>query len=193
MFSSIHVDRKSIQRLTRIIAFIVLAFAFGYIQKVNYQTTYLSLTTMFGFKDWVQAISIAVVLIDAASIARAFTTEKNLANEPTVVQTLMYLWIGTSLVDGLLNWYFAAIEILPGFETPYGIGNAEYIAPVAVALIIWGLQFGITYFFGVSAENMFDDLGVFRKPGGQGAQKPFQPPPQNNQGPQPSLFGKPKP
>lgn len=185
--------RLNVKKLFRVAWFIIMAVAFWYIQKVNYISTYDSLGLMFGYPDWVRFISIAVVLIDAGSISRAFTSEKGLKNEPELVQTLMYLWLGTSILDGFFNWYFAAREIVPGFEAP-GLGSYAYtLVPIVVAVFIWGLQFGITYMAGIATENLFDDLGLFRG-GGGGHNKAM---PQNQQvsypkpKPSPEFFRKP--
>lgn len=143
-----------IRKLIPWISIVGLAIALLLFERVNYITTYESLAAAFGKGDWVVVLSLAVVITDIAALARIFTPQTG-RDEPRIVKVLLGIWFAVSFFDMFLSWYFAMLRMeSTQVQAPTVLSDvAIYIMPVIVAVLIWGIQFGLLYTFGMLLDR----------------------------------------
>lgn len=130
-------------------------------EKVNYTTTHESLQAMFGATEWVMFLSIAVVLLDIATLVRVLTPETDVRKEPIAIQILLLIWAGVNVFDASLNWFYAQLEMEQHtVQAPAAIAGMVWVFPVVTAFLIWGLQVGLLYFFAKMLEMAMKKAGL---------------------------------
>jgi hypothetical protein len=138
----------------------ILALGVGLVrfEQVNFITTYESLAALFGNGSWIGILTWGVVLTDIAALARIFTPETEGGKESNIVKSLWTVWLTVSFFDAGFNWYFASLEMeSTKIRVPVALHGFEWVLPIIVAVIIWGVQFGLLYFFGLLLDNALHD------------------------------------
>jgi len=128
----------------------------------NYSTTDFALTDLLGDLKfwgvrWATILAIAFCGIDFAGIARLFTPEGRVGDQPEVWY-LFGAWLIAATMNALLTWWGVSIAIV-NHET---LGNAVIarqtllkIVPIFVAVMIWLLRVLIIGLFSVAGEKYF--------------------------------------
>lgn len=138
--------RKKLTRVIPILLAVLLVVALGMFENVNYITTYESLAAVFGADLWVRVLAIAVVITDFAALGRVFSPPGESGEDPRIVKWLLVIWFAVSSLDVVLSWFFAALRMEQTVPVaPAAISDLVWIMPVTVALMIWGVQFGILH------------------------------------------------
>jgi len=128
----------------------------------NYSTTDFALTDLLGNLKfwgvrWATILAIAFCGIDFAGIARLFTPEGKVGEQPEVWY-LFGAWLIAATMNALLTWWGVSIAIV-NHET---LGNAVIarqtllkIVPIFVAVMVWLLRVLIIGLFSVAGEKYF--------------------------------------
>lgn len=128
----------------------------------NYSTTDFALTDLLGDLKfwgvrWATILAIAFCGIDFAGIARLFTPEGRVGDQPEVWY-LFGAWLIAATMNALLTWWGVSIAIV-NHET---LGNAVIarqtllkIVPIFVAVMVWLLRVLIIGLFSVAGEKYF--------------------------------------
>jgi len=128
----------------------------------NYSTTDFALTDLLGDLNfwgvrWATILAIAFCGIDFAGIARLFTPEGRVGDQPEVWY-LFGAWLIAATMNALLTWWGVSIAIV-NHET---LGNAVIarqtllkIVPIFVAVMVWLLRVLIIGLFSVAGEKYF--------------------------------------
>lgn len=149
---------------TMLVVLTTLALFAGlvFMERVNFTTTHDSLSAIFGAgKDWVLLLSIAVVILDIATLVRVLTPETDVRKEPIAIQVLLGVWATVNMFDAMLNWYFAQLEMeSSAVRAPAALADFMWVFPVVAAVIIWGLQVGLLYFFAKMLEAAMKKAGL---------------------------------
>ncbi len=128
----------------------------------NYSTTDFALTDLLGDLKfwgvrWATILAIAFCGIDFAGIARLFTPEGSVGEQPEVWY-LFGAWLIAATMNALLTWWGVSIAIV-NHET---LGNAVIarqtllkIVPIFVAVMVWLLRVLIIGLFSVAGEKYF--------------------------------------
>jgi len=128
----------------------------------NYSTTDFALTDLLGGLRfwgvrWATILAIAFCGIDFAGIARLFTPEGRVGDQPEVWY-LFGAWLIAATMNALLTWWGVSIAIV-NHET---LGNAVIarqtllkIVPIFVAVMVWLLRVLIIGLFSVAGEKYF--------------------------------------
>jgi hypothetical protein len=135
----------------------------------NYSTTDFALTDLLGNLNfwgvrWATILAIAFCGIDFAGIARLFTPEGRVGEQPEVWY-LFGAWLIAATMNALLTWWGVSIAIV-NHET---LGNAVVarqtllkVVPIFVAVMVWLLRVLIIGLFSVAGEKYFgqDQLNI---------------------------------
>jgi hypothetical protein len=128
----------------------------------NYSTTDFALTDLLGNLRfwgvrWATILAIAFCGIDFAGIARLFTPEGSVGNQPEVWY-LFGAWLIAATMNAMLTWWGVSIAIV-NHET---LGNAVIarqtllkVVPIFVAVMVWLLRVLIIGLFSVAGEKYF--------------------------------------
>jgi len=128
----------------------------------NYSTTDFALTDLLGNLNfwgvrWATILAIAFCGIDFAGIARLFTPEGRVGEQPEVWY-LFGAWLIAATMNALLTWWGVSIAIV-NHET---LGNAVVarqtllkVVPIFVAVMVWLLRVLIIGLFSVAGEKYF--------------------------------------
>ena len=128
----------------------------------NYSTTDFALTDLLGTLNfwgvrWATILAIAFCGIDFAGIARLFTPEGRVGEQPEVWY-LFGAWLIAATMNALLTWWGVSIAIV-NHET---LGNAVVarqtllkVVPIFVAVMVWLLRVLIIGLFSVAGEKYF--------------------------------------
>jgi len=128
----------------------------------NYSTTDFALTDLLGNLRfwgvrWATILAIAFCGIDFAGIARLFTPEGKIGEQPEVWY-LFGAWLIAATMNALLTWWGVSIAIV-NHET---LGNAVIarqtllkVVPIFVAVMVWLLRVLIIGLFSVAGEKYF--------------------------------------
>ncbi len=128
----------------------------------NYSTTDFALTDLLGNLNfwgvrWATILAIAFCGIDFAGIARLFTPEGRVGEQPEVWY-LFGAWLIAATMNALLTWWGVSIAIV-NHET---LGNAVIarqtllkVVPIFVAVMVWLLRVLIIGLFSVAGEKYF--------------------------------------
>ena len=128
----------------------------------NYSTTDFALTDLLGDLRfwgvrWATILAIAFCGIDFAGIARLFTPEDQVSEQPEVWY-LFGAWLIAATMNALLTWWGVSIAIV-NHET---LGNAVIarqtllkVVPIFVAVMVWLLRVLIIGLFSVAGEKYF--------------------------------------
>ncbi len=128
----------------------------------NYSTTDFALTDLLGNLSfwgvrWATILAIAFCGIDFAGIARLFTPEGRVGEQPEVWY-LFGAWLIAATMNALLTWWGVSIAIV-NHET---LGNAVIarqtllkVVPIFVAVMVWLLRVLIIGLFSVAGEKYF--------------------------------------
>ncbi len=128
----------------------------------NYSTTDFALTDLLGNLKfwgvrWATILAIAFCGIDFAGIARLFTPEGGVGEQPEVWY-LFGAWLIAATMNALLTWWGVSIAIV-NHET---LGNAVIarqtllkVVPIFVAVMVWLLRVLIIGLFSVAGEKYF--------------------------------------
>lgn len=128
----------------------------------NYSTTDFALTDLLGDLRfwgvrWATILAIAFCGIDFAGIARLFTPEDEVSEQPEVWY-LFGAWLIAAAMNALLTWWGVSIAIV-NHET---LGNAVIarqtllkVVPIFVAVMVWLLRVLIIGLFSVAGEKYF--------------------------------------
>jgi len=128
----------------------------------NYSTTDFALTDLLGDLRfwgvrWATILAIAFCGIDFAGIARLFTPEGKIGEQPEVWY-LFGAWLIAATMNALLTWWGVSIAIV-NHET---LGNAVIarqtllkVVPIFVAVMVWLLRVLIIGLFSVAGEKYF--------------------------------------
>lgn len=127
----------------------VMIIAFFMVEYVNYVTTAESLYSMFGEGVWIGAMALSMVAIDVAALILVFIPEGAGKASTLVMRVLLIVWGIVSLLDMLLSWYFTTVR-MEGTQVvaPSIMGDMIMVMPVAIAFMLWGVQFGMIYTLG---------------------------------------------
>ena len=130
----------------------------------NYSTTDFALTDLLGDLRfwgvrWSTILAIAFCGIDFAGIARLFTPEDKVGEQPEVWY-LFAAWLIAATMNALLTWWGVSIAIV-NHET---LGNAVVarqtllkVVPIFVAVMVWLLRVLIIGLFSVAGEKYFGE------------------------------------
>lgn len=147
-------DRKKLTRVIPALSVVILLAALLLFEQVNYITTYESLSAVFGSGLWIQTLAIAVVITDFAALSRIFMPPGENGEDPKIVTWLLVVWFAVSSLDVVLSYFFAAMRMEKHQVTaPSTMVDILWIMPLIVALIIWGVQFGILYFLSAMLDK----------------------------------------
>jgi len=128
----------------------------------NYSTTDFALTDLLGNLRfwgvrWATILAIAFCGIDFAGIARLFTPEGRVGEQPEIWY-LFGAWLIAATMNALLTWWGVSIAIV-NHET---LGNAVIarqtllkVVPIFVAVMVWLLRVLIIGLFSVAGEKYF--------------------------------------
>ncbi len=128
----------------------------------NYSTTDFALTDLLGNLNfwgvrWATILAIAFCGIDFAGIARLFTPDGRVGEQPEVWY-LFGAWLIAATMNALLTWWGVSIAIV-NHET---LGNAVVarqtllkVVPIFVAVMVWLLRVLIIGLFSVAGEKYF--------------------------------------
>jgi len=135
-----------------------LAFVLYKAEVINWITTYESVTAMAGTTmaygtNWPKVLADLVVILDIASLVAVFTPQSKFADEPILVKTIVSLWAISVIADMFGTWYFAALQQQSGtVRAPASISAYTWIFPLAITILITGVQVGILRVFGLVLE-----------------------------------------
>jgi hypothetical protein len=158
----------------------VLAYALVEAERLNWITTYDSIRAMSGGQhimgmDWSKTLAYLVVTVDIATLLAVFTPQSKFHDEPAIIRIVLALWAITVLTDMFGTWYFVRLQQESSvIRSPALIQSFTYLFPVAVTIMITGLQVGILRIFTLVLEMVIQGriAKLFRKP------QPKSPPPQ---------------
>lgn len=147
MFKSFNIRKLSPVLVYASIVLMILAFFL--VEYVNYITTAESLEAMFGDGVWIMATALAMVAIDVSALVLVFIPEGSGKASDTIMKMLLGVWALVSGLDMLLSWYFASVRMeSTSVVAPDAMIGFVWIMPVAVAFMLWGIQFGMIYTLG---------------------------------------------
>lgn len=128
----------------------------------NYSTTDFALTDLLGDLRfwgvrWATILAIAFCGIDFAGIARLFTPEGRVGDQPEVWY-LFGAWLIAATMNALLTWWGVSIAIV-NHETLGNVVIARQtllkVVPIFVAVMVWLLRVLIIGLFSVAGEKYF--------------------------------------
>jgi len=126
-------------------------------------------TTEFALKDvlgdlafagmrWATILSIAFCGIDFAGIARLFTPEQEMKDEPAEVWYLFGAWILAAAMNATLTWWGVSVAIVNHTSLGSAVvdkGTIQSVVPVFVAVMVWVIRILIIGTFSLAGERMF--------------------------------------
>src|SRR5512133_2521989 len=126
-------------------------------------------TTEFALKDvlgelafagmrWATILSIAFCGIDFAGIARLFTPEQEMKDEPAEVWYLFGAWILAAAMNATLTWWGVSVAIVNHNSLGSAViarSTIQTAVPVFVALMVWIIRVLIIGTFSLAGERMF--------------------------------------
>jgi hypothetical protein len=126
-------------------------------------------TTEFALKDvlgelafagmrWATILSIAFCGIDFAGIARLFTPEQEMKDEPAEVWYLFGAWILAAAMNATLTWWGVSVAIANHTSMGAAVinkGTIQTVVPVFVAIMVWVIRILIIGTFSLAGERMF--------------------------------------
>ena len=160
--NSIHFIPERIQVKRGVVFGLLIISALVAFEIFNYSTTDFALTDLLGDLRfwgvrWATILAIAFCGIDFAGIARLFTPEGRVGDQPEVWY-LFSAWLIAATMNALLTWWGVSIAIV-NHET---LGNAVIarqtllkVVPIFVAVMVWLLRVLIIGLFSVAGEKYF--------------------------------------
>lgn len=115
----------------------------------NFSTTDHALTDLLGdlsflgVLPWSTILAIAFCGIDFAGIARLFTPEQGMDNEPKEVWYLFAAWLLAATMNAILTWWGVAMAVAEHSASSSTIVDPQTInsvVPVFVAIMVWVIR-----------------------------------------------------
>ncbi len=153
----------------------MLVGALLFFEIFNYTTTDFALTDLLGNEltflgmRWATILSIAFCGIDFAGLARLFTPQVELDQEPTEVWYLLAAWALAATMNAGLTWWGVAVATNGHTALGTAIVGREFVtnvAPVFVATMVWLIRILIIGTISLAGERIFgmaDDRTVARR------------------------------
>lgn len=148
-----------------VIGFILLIALFAF-ELFNFDTTRYALNSLLGNitflgLGWSTILAVAFCAIDFAGLARLFTPQKGVANEPKEVWFLMGAWLLGATMNAVMTWWAVSLTLL-NHQLGNEILDREQllqIVPIFVALLVWLTRILFIGSLTVAGETMFDFQG----------------------------------
>lgn len=145
---------------------IILVVALIAFEIFNFDTTRFALNNLLGDVAffsiaWATILAIAFCAIDFAGLARLFTPEKSLKDEPRAVWFLMGAWLLGATMNAVMTWWAVSVSLLShefGNEVLGREALLRYV-PIFVAGLVWLTRILFIGAFSVAGEHIFDLAG----------------------------------
>jgi hypothetical protein len=129
----------------------------------NFSTTEFALKDVLGDLTfigmrWATILSIAFCGIDFAGIARLFTPEQEMKDEPAEVWYLFGAWLLAAAMNATLTWWGVSVAIVNHTSLGSAVvdrGTIQTVVPVFVAIMVWVIRVLIIGTFSLAGERMF--------------------------------------
>lgn len=148
-----------------VIGFILLIALFAF-ELFNFDTTRYALNSLLGNitfmgLGWSTILAVAFCAIDFAGLARLFTPQKTVKDEPKEVWFLMGAWLLGATMNAVMTWWAVSLTLL-NHQLGNEILDREQllrIVPIFVALLVWLTRILFIGSLTVAGETMFDFHG----------------------------------
>ncbi len=139
---------------------LIALFAF---EIFNFDTTKYALSSLLGDISfigikWAAILAIAFCAIDFAGLARIFTPQTQMGEEPKEVWYLMGAWLLGATMNAIMTWWAVSLTLL---ENPVGnaILSAETllkVVPIFVAILVWLTRILFIGSLSITGDHLFN-------------------------------------
>ena len=139
--------RNNVDKFRPTVAFVVMIFgALIAFEIFNFSTTDHALTDLLGdlsflgLLPWSTVLALAFCGIDFAGIARLFTPEQEMSEEPKEVWYLFGAWLLAATMNAILTWWGISMAVSNHTMSSTSVIDPETlttIVPVFVAIMVW--------------------------------------------------------
>ena len=139
--------QNNIDKFKPTVAFVVMIFgALIAFEIFNFSTTDHALTDLLGdlsflgIVPWSTVLALAFCGIDFAGIARLFTPEQEISEEPKEVWYLFGAWLLAATMNAILTWWGISMAVATHTMTSTTVIDQETltkIVPIFVAIMVW--------------------------------------------------------
>ncbi len=144
------------------IAFVLVSALLAF-EIFNFDTTSFALGNLLGGVSfaglkWSAVLAFAFCAIDFAGLARIFTPETQLENEPKEVWYLMGAWLLGATMNAVMTWWAVSLTLLShdfGNEVLSREVLLRYV-PVFVAVLVWLTRILFIGALSVAGESLFN-------------------------------------
>ena len=139
---------------------LVALFAF---EIFNFDTTKYALASLLGDVrfagiQWAAILAIAFCAIDFAGLARIFTPQTHMSEEPKEVWYLMGAWLLGATMNAIMTWWAVSLTLLA-----HPVGNAVLssevllkVVPIFVAVLVWLTRILFIGALSVTGDHLFN-------------------------------------
>jgi hypothetical protein len=140
---------ESSGRRSNILFVVMILGALVAFEIFNFSTTDHALTDLLGnlsflgVLPWSTVLAFAFCGIDFAGIARLFTPEQGMGDEPKEVWYLFAAWLLAATMNAILTWWGVAMAVAQHSATSTAIVDQQTInsiVPVFVAIMVWVIR-----------------------------------------------------
>jgi hypothetical protein len=142
--------QNNIDRFKPTVAFVVMIFgALIAFEIFNFSTTDHALSDLLGdlsflgILPWSTVLAIAFCGIDFAGIARLFTPEQTISEEPKEVWYLFGAWLLAATMNAILTWWGISMAVATHTMTSTTVIDPQTlttIVPIFVAIMVWVIR-----------------------------------------------------
>ncbi len=139
---------------------LVALFAF---EIFNFDTTKYALASLLGDVSfigiqWAAILAIAFCAIDFAGLARIFTPQTEMSDEPKEVWYLMGAWLLGATMNAIMTWWAVSLTLL---ANPVGnvVLSSEVllkVVPIFVAVLVWLTRILFIGALSVTGDHLFN-------------------------------------
>lgn len=131
----------------------------------NFSTTHLALTDLLGGvgRNAVLGIQLSTILtlafclIDLAGVARIFTPQTEMSEEPVEIWFLFGAWLLASALNAFLTWWAVSVALLT--SPPQGAmvvgAEAMKVTPVFIAIFVWLVRIMVIGTIAIVGDKFF--------------------------------------
>lgn len=153
---------SAVSQRNKVFGFMIIGALLAF-EVFNYSTTEFALKDVLGDLTflgmrWATILSIAFCGIDFAGIARLFTPEQEMKDEPAEVWYLFGAWILAAAMNATLTWWGVSVAIVNHTSLGSAVidrGTIQTVVPVFVAIMVWVIRILIIGTFSLAGERMF--------------------------------------
>lgn len=148
--SSTALRTNNIDKFKPTIAFVVMIFgALIAFEIFNFSTTDHALSDLLGdlsflgMLPWSTVLAVAFCGIDFAGIARLFTPEQEISEEPKEVWYLFGAWLLAATMNAILTWWGISMAVANHTMTSTSVIDPQTlttIVPIFVAIMVWVIR-----------------------------------------------------